>query len=246
MTRIAPNFVDLIGKTYNRLTVIARSENNKKGEAMWLCECSCPEHNRTIVRSSDLKSGNTKSCGCYRDERIAKYGKRYNAYEIIDDYVIGTTFNDDNFYVDKKNFDKIKSYCWCVNGMGYLTTTDPSTRKKITLHRLILGFPSLEFDIDHINRNKLDNRESNLRIVKHHINSSNVSKRKTNKSGFMGVKITVSKTWIAQMKYNKEVVLDKTFKNKEDAIIARLQAELKYFGIEFAPQRHLFEEYNII
>lgn len=35
------------------------------------------------------------------------------------------------------------------------------------------------------------------------------------------------------------------FANKNDAVIARLKAEAKYFG-EFAPQRHLFEEYNIV
>ena len=31
-----------------------------------------------------------------------------------------------------------------------------------------------------------------------------------------------------------------SFKNKEGAIKARLEAEAKYFG-EFAPQKHLFE-----
>ncbi len=35
------------------------------------------------------------------------------------------------------------------------------------------------------------------------------------------------------------------FINKEDAIKARLIAEKEYFG-EFAPQRHLFEQYEII
>ena len=36
-----------------------------------------------------------------------------------------------------------------------------------------------------------------------------------------------------------------TFVNKEDAIKARLKAEVQYYG-EFAPQRHLFEEYGIV
>lgn len=46
------------------------------------------------------------------------------------------------------------------------------------------------------------------------------------------------------------IVLDKKdiylgrYSNKEDAIKARLEAEIKYFG-EFAPQRHLFEQYGI-
>ena len=34
------------------------------------------------------------------------------------------------------------------------------------------------------------------------------------------------------------------FVNKEDAIKTRLNAEQKYFG-EFAPQQHLYEQYNI-
>ena len=41
----------------------------------------------------------------------------------------------------------------------------------------------------------------------------------------------------------KEIYLG-TFQNKEDAIKARLKAEAKYYG-EFAPQRHLFEQYGI-
>jgi hypothetical protein len=42
-----------------------------------------------------------------------------------------------------------------------------------------------------------------------------------------------------------EVVYGKSNYQKEDAIKARLAAELKYYG-DFAPQRHLFKEYNII
>ena len=34
------------------------------------------------------------------------------------------------------------------------------------------------------------------------------------------------------------------FDNKDDAIRARLNAEVKYFG-EFAPQKHLYEQYGI-
>lgn len=35
------------------------------------------------------------------------------------------------------------------------------------------------------------------------------------------------------------------FTEKEEAIRTRLKAELKYFGNEFAPQRHLFKKYGI-
>lgn len=41
------NWEDLIGKTFNKLTVIKRDYNNKKG-IYYLCECECGNH--TIVR----------------------------------------------------------------------------------------------------------------------------------------------------------------------------------------------------
>lgn len=52
---------NLIGRVFGQLTVIDRAENID-GRTAWLCECSC--ENQCVVRSSHLKSGNTKSCGC--------------------------------------------------------------------------------------------------------------------------------------------------------------------------------------
>ena len=50
--------------------------------------------------------------------------------------------------------------------------------------------------------------------------------------------------WAARITVNKHRIHIGSFSNKEDAIVARLQAEAKYFG-KFAPQRHLFEKYGI-
>ena len=59
-----------IGNTYGYLTVIERAENTKEGRAMWKCKCKCG--NETIVLGKHLRSGNTKSCGCYQRERAAQ------------------------------------------------------------------------------------------------------------------------------------------------------------------------------
>ena len=59
-----------IGNTYGYLTVIERAENTKDGRAMWKCRCKCG--NETIVLGKHLRSGNTKSCGCYQRERAAQ------------------------------------------------------------------------------------------------------------------------------------------------------------------------------
>ena len=59
-----------IGNTYGYLTVVERTENTKEGRAMWKCKCKCG--NETIVLGKHLRSGNTKSCGCYQRERAAQ------------------------------------------------------------------------------------------------------------------------------------------------------------------------------
>lgn len=62
---------DLTGKTFGRLTVLARAENNGR-VVMWSCYCACG--NKTTVRGINLKCGTTKSCGCLQKESITKLG----------------------------------------------------------------------------------------------------------------------------------------------------------------------------
>lgn len=54
--------LDLIGKKFNRLLVTEKTTTRKNGEVCWKCVCDCGAE--TLVRTSTLTSGNTKSCGC--------------------------------------------------------------------------------------------------------------------------------------------------------------------------------------
>jgi len=54
---------DLTGHRYGKLTVIER-RGSKRTYAAWLCKCDCG--NEVVVSSGNLRSGNTKSCGCSR------------------------------------------------------------------------------------------------------------------------------------------------------------------------------------
>lgn len=61
------------GEIFGRLTVIdlaysARRRNGKAGERVMLCQCECECGNKVEVKTSNLKSGNTKSCGCYKSD----------------------------------------------------------------------------------------------------------------------------------------------------------------------------------
>lgn len=66
-------FIDLTGKKFGRLTVIERAEN-KNGRIMWKCQCECGKI--VIIQNYNLKSGHTKSCGCYRKDN--PQGKTHN------------------------------------------------------------------------------------------------------------------------------------------------------------------------
>ena len=99
---------------------------------------------------------------------------------------------------------------------------------------------------DHINRIRHDNRRENLRLITHVENSINCSMQSNNTSGFIGVSWDKSHNLCqVNIRVNGKLIKIGRYKNIEDAKRARLKAELKYFGTELAPQRHLFKEYNI-
>ena len=89
------------------------------------------------------------------------------------------------------------------------------------------GVDPLEKDIDHKDRDPLNNKISNLRLATRKENCANQKIRKNNTSGVTGVLWNKSKgKWEAWI---KKVYLG-CFLNKEDAIKARKEAELKYHG----------------
>lgn len=66
-----------------------------------------------------------------------------------------------------------------------------------------------------------------------------------NTSGVTGVSYNKkAKKWTATIKKDNLTIRLGQFLDKNDAIIKRLKAEIKYFG-EFAPQKDLFDEYKV-
>lgn len=64
--------IDLTGKRFTRLSVIERVQHSDKKNTYWLCKCDCG--NKIIVSTCHLRSGHTKSCGCYSHDLIKKHG----------------------------------------------------------------------------------------------------------------------------------------------------------------------------
>lgn len=99
-------------------------------------------------------------------------------------------------------------------------------------HRLAWLYEYGEFpidQIDHVNHDRADNRIANLREVNNYLNSRNISKRKTNTSGFNGVSWNKrDKTWLAEIIVNGNKIFLGYFKDKNEAICARLHANRLY------------------
>lgn len=83
--------------------------------------------------------------------------------------------------------------------------------------------------IDHINHIKGDNRFVNLRDVSPKENSRNKALRPTNTSGYHGISLDkLSDIWKVTIGVNGYVIDLGSFKNKNDAIIARKMAEYEH------------------
>lgn len=79
---IRPPRTNLYGQVFGYLTVIDWAGNGK-----WICKCKCG--NEILVKTDNLKSGNTKSCGCYQKERTSEaslkslIGQRFGKLTVI-------------------------------------------------------------------------------------------------------------------------------------------------------------------
>lgn len=131
-----------IGNIYGYLTVVDRAENSKDGRARWLCECQCG--NKTIVLGKHLRSGNTKSCGCYQKEQAIKSnlnrggdltGKRFGKLVVLEEngFVVGSNNKRRRLWKCKCDCGNICSVqhqylqfgdtgsCGCINSIGNVT-----------------------------------------------------------------------------------------------------------------------------
>jgi len=173
--------------------------------------------------------------------------KKFNVYDLSQDFGIGYTDNGIIFYFDLDDYNLIKNYYWNIHN-GYMSSRDfhNGKSKRIYMHRLILqNIMGNKFIVDHENHNKVDNRKSNIRPVTYSENNFNTKLNVKNKSGVIGVYYNkIDKVWEARLQKNKKMIFIERHETMEDAIVARLKAEKKYFG-EFAPQKELFETYNI-
>lgn len=133
--------------------------------------------------------------------------------------------------VDDEDYDEFSQMSWWIGTRGYAfhpVKIDGKTRS-LFLHRLILGLEHGEStETDHINRDKLDNRRSNLRSVTHAQNQQNVP----HASRFRGVLPTGTGTWHARI-VSKTIG---TYRTEEEAAVAAFIARRRTDSFASEPQ----------
>lgn len=127
--------------------------------------------------------------------------------------------------VDDDDYARISSHKWYVcetRGIAlYAARKEKLTngkRKMILMHREILD---IDGEIDHINRNGLDNRRSNLREATRQMQTQNRMGKRASSSLYKGVSLTIfksgNKRWKAQYRKDGKTVHIGYFGSEEEA-----------------------------
>lgn len=99
------------------------------------------------------------------------------------------------------------------------------------LHHVIAGVPPKGYFVDHINRDKLDNRLSNLRIVSIKQSSYNTAPLPSARSRYKGVWFNKpNRKWQADIKVDGEKIYLGRYDIEEDAAKAYDRAAKEYWG----------------
>jgi len=168
-----------------------------------------------------------------------------NSYEIKDDIVEIILENRKHeevarAIIDLEDLEKVLSRRWHYCDWGYAISG--SDKPLFMMQNFILDKEGM---MDHINRNKLDNRKHNLRFVNQSINSINVGLRVHNTSGVTGICFNKKDSvWVAYLRWQGVNYHLGRSKDKDEAIRWRLIKEKELLG-DCSPQKHLFKEYGL-
>lgn len=223
-------FIDLTGQRFGKLVVKERALKDGHKGAYWLCQCDCGK--TAIVAGSKLRSGHTQSCGCLQRERTSKANKKFNTFRTVGGIVYVKMSNTEKeMLVDSDIWEKLKNYCWYENTLGYAASKDYGAKKCILFH--VTAFPNCPRGLvrNHIDGNKLNNQRKNIRVIPQEKNCKNQVREKATSSGRNGVSFdSHKKKWNSYITLNGNRKNLGYFQNLDDAIKAREEAEIEYFG----------------
>jgi hypothetical protein len=133
--------------------------------------------------------------------------------------------------VNAEDAPLVNHICWHPDKDGHLIGASfengVESRRTVALHQLILKAPE-GMEVDHLNRNPLDNRRKNLRAVPHKHNSQNVSPLSRSNTGHRGVHQLANGRYIASCRRDGKPYHVGVFDTLQGAVAAVKRARAFY------------------
>jgi len=210
----------MIGRTFGELTVKNCAGRNRHGQRLWSCECSCGSK-KDIVQQS-LKSGATRSCGCLQKKRASKAHRTHGA--------TGTR--------EFSTWVKIRSRCYKKTDHAYKYYGASGIEMEEAWQDNFSNFlrdmgkiPSAKHTIERVDNLGNYCKENCIWTDDRSLQGYNRRIQRNNKSGKSGVffRKKIGK-WEASIWHSGRKIVLGFYSNKEDAILSREEAEIKYYG----------------
>lgn len=228
-----------IGDTYGEWTVLSDyffKKSSCRSYKYLKLQCSCGNIKEIRIDALGLKC---HSCSTKENNLNRRAKREY----ITDGAVTRLMFNDIAILIDTDMVKHIDNILWRVSKKDKRVRGEDSEGRTIFLYRYLFEVKGIDIDgkqIDHINRDTLDNRFCNLNIVNASENNENKGMLSRNSSGFSGVSWMRSKNkWRARITKDRKEYHLGLFDTKEEAIQARLKAEDELFKYKASIKKDL-------
>lgn len=208
------------GEVYGKLTILEEGPRSNKDKRQVWCSCDCGNQNPTLVQVNNIISGNTTSCGCVGIESRKTHGmSNTRTYQI---------------------HEGMLRRCNCPQQLGYENYGGRGIKVRERWNPLLGGSFENFFEdmgeapdgmsLDRIDFND-DYYKENCRWATNSVQGYNKGLDPNNTSGKSGVSF-YSRTgkWSAEIHVENQHIRLGYFVNFEDAVKAREEAELKYYG----------------
>ena len=131
--------------------------------------------------------------------------------------------------IDNDKEYELKHHRFTISKEGYAICT----KCHIPIHRIVIGDVNSKLEVDHINRQKLDNRLKNIRLVTRSQNARNILRRGNKRIPISGVWLH-GNVWVAESYHlNKKTIISRN-RDLHDAVMSKIRYEIENYG-EFAP-----------
>lgn len=209
--------IDLTGMKFGRLTALKRATLGKNYK--YLCECECGS--LVEIRVPDLRTGQTQSCGCLKREVSIKKSTKHGDHG-------SPEYRSWQAMIKRCNSKTNKNYK--EYGERGITVCDRWLENYSNFLEDMGRRPHLNYSLDRIDNNG-NYEKKNCRWTNKVEQARNRRVRKDNKYGVTGISFNKElKKYSSGISINKEWILLGFFISLNDAISARKEAELKYWG----------------